>query len=66
MLCPKRDVLFENYAGLVQRYRESVMALRDGTGTGGFPDLFSESEQIRIHCEKARLALEQHRHEHGC
>jgi hypothetical protein len=60
MVCPKRDILFEDYRQLVERLSETVMGLKAGQRTAAFNGLYQESEQIRRECEKVRAALAVH------
>jgi hypothetical protein len=50
----------------VERLSESVIALKTGQRTVAFEALYGESEEIRQACDKARMALEALRAEHGC
>ena len=67
MLCPTAKVLFENYANAAREQFEAADALATLVGQHGqFEKAKKHAEQAHEKCSIARLALEQHRVQHGC
>ena len=67
MLCPTAKVLFENYANAAREQFEAADALATLVGQHGqFEEAKKHAEQAHEKCSIARLALEQHRAQHGC
>jgi hypothetical protein len=65
VVCPERGRLTKVYRVAVDTFRNSVHLLSVEPDSA-FHEAFVESERRRIECEKARIALEEHRDEHKC
>jgi hypothetical protein len=67
MECPTARILFENYARAAVELFESADKLATRVGQHDkFAEAKKYSKQTHEKCYSARLALEQHRAEHGC
>jgi hypothetical protein len=67
MVCPTAKSLFENYARAAVELFESADKLATLVAQHGqFAEAKKYTEQTHKKCYTARLALEQHRVQHGC
>jgi hypothetical protein len=67
MACPTAKILFENYANAAMEQFEAADTLATLVGQRGqFEEAKKHAEQAHAKCRVARLALEQHRAQHGC
>ena len=67
MGCATARILFENYARAAVELFESADNLANLTGQHErFAEAMRHSKQTHEKCHVARVALEQHRAEHGC
>ena len=67
MLCPTAKVLFENYANAAMEQFQAADALANLVGhCEQFKEAKKHAEQAHEKCNIARLALEEHRAQHGC
>jgi hypothetical protein len=65
MVCNEKIGLITAYAAITERYAIAVARLRLTTKEE-FTAALAASEAERAECSKARLALQEHRVEHGC
>jgi hypothetical protein len=61
-LCPRRVVLIARYIDAVTANSEAGKTVPDAKS----PQWRTATEDTRAECEAARLALNEHRAEHGC
>ena len=67
MVCPTAKILFENYANAAMEQFEAADTLATLVGLHGkFEEAKKHAEETHGKCSIARLALEQHRAQHGC
>ena len=67
MACPTAKILFENYANAATEQFEAADTLATLVGLHGqFEEAKKHAERAHKKCSIARLALEQHRVQHGC
>jgi hypothetical protein len=67
MVCPTAKILFENYARAAIELFESADNLANLAGQHErFAEAMKYSKQTHEKCSTARLALEEHRAQHGC
>lgn len=64
-ICVERERLAEEYRLFVERFSETVFALRKLRGEE-FDRVYRASEIYRVASEQARIALVQHRKQHLC
>jgi hypothetical protein len=64
--CQQRESLTEAYRKCIEQLSTVVMKLTSAQGTPDFNAAYRESEAIRLECDRARTALEEHRTRHGC
>ena len=65
MICSERKRLTEEYFACIERFRDAVLMLFNVNGAE-FERIYRSSEECRMAMDQARLALMQHRVEHGC
>jgi len=69
MHCDEKERLTRVYQAFTEKFHLSVAELGNRMGyvsKGEYERLQRASEEGRIHCEQARMALEQHIAAHGC
>ena len=66
MTCEEKARLVATYEADAQKFATAVTELRQKLGTTAYERLQRASDEARVNCEKARLALEQHIAAHGC
>ena len=67
--CSDKVRLATDYQSYATQYSRAVSTLRQRMGVlskAGYEDLLRSAEEARELADKARLALNQHTHEHGC
>ena len=67
MVCPTAKILSENCANAAMEQFEAADTLATLVGQHGqFEEAKKHAEQAHAKCSTARLALDQHRAQHGC
>jgi tRNA splicing endonuclease len=67
--CQEKASLLERYAAETSAYNRTVELLRSKLGTlskAEYDELRKLTDETRLFCEVARLALYRHIREHGC
>ena len=60
MVCDDRIKLAKEYAEASALYSRAVIAVRNGSGTR------AAANKAKAKCDQARLALQEHKKQHGC
>lgn len=67
--CPEKNRLLYKYDAVLAEYSRTVSFLYRRVGVlrkDAYTEISEFTDQARLRCEQARVALEEHIREHGC